>query len=132
MYSCSTLLWYWCYYPHRLRDSRFPVCGIFTNCVVLSHKCPKQRWKKTYERASNACVKNFLAWVKSVPHVTVLCRKNKLQCNFALVSIFILALNDNLCRLIVILALFWVKLFGHKPCSCNFFLYFYMSGPKLS
>ena len=28
-YSCSTLLWYWCYYPHRSRDALSPVCGIF-------------------------------------------------------------------------------------------------------
>ena len=28
-YSWSTLLWHWCYYPHRSRDSVSPVCGIF-------------------------------------------------------------------------------------------------------
>ena len=28
-YSWSTLLWHRCYYPHRLRDSVFPVCRIF-------------------------------------------------------------------------------------------------------
>ena len=30
---------------------------------------------KTYERASNARVNFFLAWVKSVPNFTVFCRK---------------------------------------------------------
>ena len=29
-YSWSTLLWYPCYYPHRLRDALSPVCRIFT------------------------------------------------------------------------------------------------------
>ena len=28
-YSWSTLLWYWCYYPHRSRDALSPVCRIF-------------------------------------------------------------------------------------------------------
>ena len=28
-YSGSTLLWHWCYYPHRSRDALSPVCGIF-------------------------------------------------------------------------------------------------------
>ena len=28
-YSWSTLLWHWCYYPHRSRDALSPVCGIF-------------------------------------------------------------------------------------------------------
>ena len=28
-YSWPTLLWYWCYYPHRSRDALSPVCGIF-------------------------------------------------------------------------------------------------------
>ena len=28
-YSWSTLLWYWCYYPHQSRDAVSPVCGIF-------------------------------------------------------------------------------------------------------
>ena len=28
-YSWSTLLCYWCYYPHRSRDALSPVCGIF-------------------------------------------------------------------------------------------------------
>ena len=25
----STILWHWCYYPHRSRDALSPVCGIF-------------------------------------------------------------------------------------------------------
>ena len=29
MYSWSTLLWYRCYFPHQLKDSMSPVCGIF-------------------------------------------------------------------------------------------------------
>ena len=29
VYSWSTLLRYWCYYPHRSRDSMSPICGIF-------------------------------------------------------------------------------------------------------
>ena len=29
-YSWSTLLWYWCYYPHWSRDAFSTVCGIFT------------------------------------------------------------------------------------------------------
>ena len=29
VYFWSTLLWYWCYYPHRSRDSMSPVRGIF-------------------------------------------------------------------------------------------------------
>ena len=33
-YSWSTLLWYWCYYPHRLRDALSPVCRIFTEWLV--------------------------------------------------------------------------------------------------
>ena len=32
-YSCSTLLWYWCFYPHRSRDALSPVCGIFY-CIL--------------------------------------------------------------------------------------------------
>ena len=28
-YSWSTLLCYWCYYPHQSRDALSPVCGIF-------------------------------------------------------------------------------------------------------
>ena len=28
-YSWSTLLWYWCYYPHWSIDALSPVCGIF-------------------------------------------------------------------------------------------------------
>ena len=28
-YCWCTLLWYWCYYPHRSRDALSPVCGIF-------------------------------------------------------------------------------------------------------
>ena len=30
-YSWYTLMLYWCYYPHRLRDALSPVCGIFFN-----------------------------------------------------------------------------------------------------
>ena len=34
-YSWSTLLWYRCYYPHRLRDALSPVCGIFFTSVHM-------------------------------------------------------------------------------------------------
>ena len=27
--------WYWCYYPHRVRDSLSPVCGIFKLTIKL-------------------------------------------------------------------------------------------------
>ena len=33
-YSWSTLLWYWCYYPHRSRDALSPVCGIFKESAL--------------------------------------------------------------------------------------------------
>ena len=36
-YCWSTLLWYWCYYPHRSRDDLSPVCGIFQVSVVISN-----------------------------------------------------------------------------------------------
>ena len=29
VYSCSTLLWYWCYHLHWSRDLMSPICGIF-------------------------------------------------------------------------------------------------------
>ena len=32
--------WYWCYYPHRLKDALFPVRGIFSNS--LSRGCYSQ------------------------------------------------------------------------------------------
>ena len=32
----STLLWHWCYYPHRSRDALSPVCGIFKMCIIGS------------------------------------------------------------------------------------------------
>ena len=31
----STLLWHWCYYPHRSRDALSPVCGIFIFEVLV-------------------------------------------------------------------------------------------------
>ena len=34
----STLLWHWCYYPHRSRDALSPVCGIFWN--LFSNSIP--------------------------------------------------------------------------------------------
>ena len=41
-YSWSTLLWYWCYYPHRSRDALSPVCGIFHNVLIkINPECYK-------------------------------------------------------------------------------------------
>ena len=37
-YSCSTLLWYWCYFLHRSRDALSPVCGIFPVLHILSQE----------------------------------------------------------------------------------------------
>ena len=52
---------------------------------MLIASSPVQRWKKkTYECASNAHVDFFLAWVKSVPKVTLFCHKNQLYHAFAL------------------------------------------------
>ena len=34
-YSWFTLLWYWCYYPHRSRDALSPVCGIFFEDIKI-------------------------------------------------------------------------------------------------
>ena len=39
VYSWSTLLWYWCYYPHRPRDSMSPVCGIFSPTDLVQFPC---------------------------------------------------------------------------------------------
>ena len=41
-YSWSILLWYRCYYPHRLRDALSPVCGIF--CSEHTLFC----WRKLF------------------------------------------------------------------------------------
>ena len=35
---------------------------------------------KKNKRASNACVKFFLGWIKSVPKFTLFCRESKLCC----------------------------------------------------
>ena len=37
-YSWSTLLWYWCYYPHGSRDALSPVCGTFYKVMELVRK----------------------------------------------------------------------------------------------
>ena len=34
-YSMYTLVWYWCYYPHRSRDALSHICGIFLLRTVL-------------------------------------------------------------------------------------------------
>ena len=33
-YSWSTLLWYWCYYPHRSRDALSPVAIVFAELLT--------------------------------------------------------------------------------------------------
>ena len=43
--SWSTLLWYWCYYPHQSRDALSAICGIFKASALWAHafyksKCP--------------------------------------------------------------------------------------------
>ena len=43
---------------------------------------------KTYERASNACVKKVLARVKSLLNFAVVCRESEEYCNFALLLSF--------------------------------------------
>ena len=45
---------------------------------------------KTYERASNACINFFLAWVKSLPNFTLLCCKNELCRDFALCRVILM------------------------------------------
>ena len=39
-YSWSTLLWYWCYYPHLSRDALSPVCGIFLKFLNIFVNLP--------------------------------------------------------------------------------------------
>ena len=51
---------------------------------IVPHVC---REGKTYERASNAHVHFFLAWVESVPNFTMICR------NFALCRVILMALK---------------------------------------
>ena len=56
--------------------------------LLIGLKSLGHRWKKkTYKRASNACVNFFLARVKSVPNFTVFCR-SKECCNCALLLSF--------------------------------------------
>ena len=48
---------------------------------------------KTYERASNACVKMFIVWVKSVTNSTLFGRESELCCDFALFGVILMAFN---------------------------------------
>ena len=48
---------------------------------------------KTYKRAINACVKNFLARVKYVRNFTLFCRESELCCDFALLGVIFMAFN---------------------------------------
>ena len=46
-HSWSTLLWYRCYYPHRLRDALSPVCRIFwlwDGIFFLLSRINKRNW----------------------------------------------------------------------------------------
>ena len=64
-YSWSTLLWYWCYYPHRSRDALSPVCGIFQNentkqfqviFSIRSKTIDLKTWRP-WQYENNLCVK---------------------------------------------------------------------------
>ena len=48
---------------------------------------------KTYKLASNACVKLFLAWVKSVPNFTLFCCERELCREFTLFWVILMAYN---------------------------------------
>ena len=56
----------------------------FVNTVAFVHI--HRRDVKTYKLASNACINFFLARVKYVQNFTLLCCKNELCCNFALLG----------------------------------------------
>ena len=47
-----------------------------------------------YERASNAHVNFFLAWVKSGTNSTLFCRESKFCCNSALIAGILMAFNQ--------------------------------------
>ena len=66
-------------------------------CSTVHH-----RNGKTYERASNACVKNFLAWIKSVPNFTMFCRKNELCRNFARCRVVLMPFKLVNCLLLLL------------------------------
>ena len=82
-----------------------PVClylSLSFPCLSLSsHVCPCQslsvpvcpRDGKTYKRASNACVNFFLAWVKSLPNLTLFCCKSYLCRNITLLGVKLMAFN---------------------------------------
>ena len=49
---CRRKQQYWCYYPHRLRDSVSPVCGIFIVCLIKYWLIAGSVWTSTIERKS--------------------------------------------------------------------------------
>ena len=63
----STLLWHWCYYPHRSRDALSPVCGIFfskaiNKCKILNNPRTSRWafWKKAERDVFGFLITQFL------------------------------------------------------------------------
>ena len=71
-YSWSTLLWYWCYYPHRSRAALSPVCGIFFKWVHPDWGPTRPPWTGK----SIVCT-NFITGNTAPPHFNVRNYKKK-------------------------------------------------------
>ena len=55
-YSWSTLLWYWCYCPHRSRDALSPVCWIFYNTIHIRPMISSLWGRKVWHRINPAAI----------------------------------------------------------------------------
>ena len=85
---------------------------------------------RKYERASNVCVKFFLARVKSVPNFTLFCCKNELCCDFVLCRVILITFKlvyfkkrkFVIYNIIVASIDVWQSYFAHSFCKMHFTL----------
>ena len=57
-----------------------------------THGIDRDSWYRDGKRASNACVNEFIVWVKSVTNSMLFCHKSELCCDFVLFEVILMSL----------------------------------------
>ena len=74
-YYWSTLLWYWCYYPHRSRDALSPVCKIFSIEVESVSNHIKGIFSYIWDKSHNIKIQSYLGQTKSLSQFRIILNK---------------------------------------------------------